>query len=298
VNVTCVWQTQLVTNFDARLAGCRTGLDAAGLGQWADALCEAALPSIRLVAGGQVDATVTGVSRLGGSPDLPPDVAWPADGDGTPLSFIAQLDMRQLAAHDAEGILPRAGLLSFFYAAASQRAWGFDPADHGAWAVIHTAGGAPAGPREAPGAVPAEGRFAAAGLSADVELTFVPWESFAAENLGMSREEIRAYARALPSGDGPIHRLLGHPDPVQGDMQLECQLATNGLYCGDASGYRDPRAARLRPGAADWRLLLQVDSQDETGMMWGDLGRLYYWIRQEDLTARRWDRTWLILQCG
>jgi hypothetical protein len=86
--------------------------------------------------------------------------------------------------------------------------------------------------------VPAEDRFAAAGLSADVELTFVPWESFAAESLGVSREEIRAYARVLPSGDGPIHWLLGHPDPVQGDMQLECQLAANGLYCGDASGYR------------------------------------------------------------
>jgi hypothetical protein len=30
----------------------------------------------------------------------------------------------------------------------------------------------------------------------------------------------------------------------------------------------------------------------------GRLGRLYYWIRQADLTAGRWDRTWLILQCG
>ena len=81
-------------------------------------------------------------------------------------------------------------------------------------------------------------------------------------------------------------------------MQLECRLVANGLYCGNASGYRDPRAALLRPGAADWRLLFQVDSQDEAGMMWGDLGRRYYWIRHEDLTARNWDRTWLILQCG
>jgi hypothetical protein len=55
----------------------------------------------------------------------------------------------------------------------------------------------------------------------------------------MTREEIRAYAGDLLSGDGPIHRLLGHPDPVHGDMQLECKLAANGLYCGDPSGYRD-----------------------------------------------------------
>lgn len=284
--------------FDAQLARYRAHLEAAGLGRWADALCEAALPSIRLLVDRQADATEAGVSRLGGSPDLPPDAPWPAEEDGTPLSFIAQLDMRQMAAHDVEGILPRAGLLSLFYAAASQRAWGFDPADHDAWAVIHITDVAEVKPREAPGTVPAEGRFAAVGLSPEVELTFVPWESFAIAGLGMTRPELRAYAHVLPAGDSTIHRLLGHPDPVQGDMQLECQLVTNGLYCGDASGYRDPRAARLRPGAADWRLLFQVDSQDEAGMMWGDLGRLYYWIRHEDLIAGNWDRTWLILQCG
>jgi hypothetical protein len=80
--------------------------------------------------------------------------------------------------------------------------------------------------------VPAAGRFAAVGFSADPELTFAPWESFAAESL-MTCEEIGVYAEARPSGDPVIHRLLGHPDPVQGDMQLECQLAANGVYCGD-----------------------------------------------------------------
>lgn len=166
---------------DAWLARYRAQLEASDLGQWADALCDAALPSIRLVIDGQIDATAAGVSRLGGSPDLPPDAPWPAEDDGTPLSFIAQLDMRQMAAHDVQGILPRAGLLSFFYAAASQRAWGFNPADHGAWAVIHIADVAAVRPREAPGEVRAEGRFSAARLSPEAELTFLPRESFAIE---------------------------------------------------------------------------------------------------------------------
>jgi hypothetical protein len=64
----------------------------------------------------------------------------------------------------------------------------------------------------------------------------VPWESFTAERLGMTREEIHAYVGVFPAEDSTIHRLLGHPDPVQGDMQLECQLVANGLYCGNASG--------------------------------------------------------------
>jgi len=141
-------------------------------------------------------------------------------------------------------------------------------------------------------------RFSSVGLSPEAELTFLPWESFTAERLGMTREEGHAYASVLPTEDSTVNRLLGHPDPVQGDMQLECQLVANGLYCGNLSRYQDPRAAQLEPGAADWRLLFQVDSQDEAGMMWGDLGRLYYWIRHEDLIAGHWDCTWLILQCG
>ena len=281
-----------------RLATYRSRLDAAGLSRYAQSLSEAALPSVRLVADAQIDPATVGASRLGGSPDLPADLPWPVSDDGTPLSFIAQLDLEERAAHDAEAILPKTGLLSFFYEAATQSAWGFNPADHGAWAVVHTAAGITIAPRDVPSAMPDTGRFTAVGLSPHLELTFAPWESFLVESLGMTREELFAYADVLAAGDAPIHRLLGHPDPVQGDMQLECQLVTNGLYCGDASGYQDPRAAQLRPRAADWRLLFQVDSQDEAGMMWGDVGRLYYWIRHDDLIAGHWDLSWLVLQCG
>jgi hypothetical protein len=43
----------------------------------------------------------------------------------------------------------------------------------------------------------------------------------------------------------PAHHLGGYPDPIQGeDMELDCQLASNGLYCGDESGYND--VGRLR----------------------------------------------------
>ena len=52
-----------------------------------------------------------------------------------------------------------------------------------------------------------------------------------------------------------------------------------------------------RRGAAEWLLLLQVDSDDVAQWMWGDCGRLYYWIRESDLRGRRFDRIWAILQC-
>lgn len=55
--------------------------------------------------------------------------------------------------------------------------------------------------------------------------------------------------------------MLGHPDPVQSDPSE-----------GDGS-----------------LLLLQVDSDDAAAMTWGDVGRLYFLTRREDLLARRFD---------
>jgi len=81
-------------------------------------------------------------------------------------------------------------------------------------------------------------------------------------------------------------------------MELESQLVSNGLYCGDETGYNDPRAAALAEGAADWVLLLQVDTDDDAGMMWGDCGLIYFWIRREDLARRDFSNVWMILQCN
>jgi uncharacterized protein YwqG len=148
------------------------------------------------------------------------------------------------------------------------------------------------------------GRFPRRRVSFRRRLTLVPWESFFfdLQDPGVDRyfELQEAVDAAHGIGeDAPNHQLLGWPDQIQGDMRLECQLVTNGLYCGDSSGYEDPRAEELEPGAVDWRLLFQLGSDEEgLGVMWGDVGRLYYWIREQDLVAQRFDTAWTILQCS
>jgi hypothetical protein len=92
--------------------------------------------------------------------------------------------------------------------------------------------------------------------------------------------------------------LFGYPGQIQDDMQEECALVTGGLYCGDPSGYEDPRAASLREQAPHWALLFQVASEEAAGMMWGDTGCLYYWMRDADLRRRDFDQAWMILQCS
>jgi uncharacterized protein YwqG len=75
-------------------------------------------------------------------------------------------------------------------------------------------------------------------------------------------------------------------------------MAANGVKYADDSD--DPRYEELLAGVADWRLLLQLDSEmgGDQEVLWGDVGRIYFWIRDEDLRAGRLDRTWTILQCS
>jgi uncharacterized protein YwqG len=259
-------------------------------------------PSIRLRTSSP-GAVPPGRSKLGGRPDLPAGIVWP-ERDGKPMCFLAQLALADLAPLDSEKLLPRTGCLWFFHA--GQDVWGSDPKHAGGWAVIFDPNARNLAPREFPAGLAADVRFAECNLTLEPEETLPPLDSPAGEALGITQEsDGDAYDvlhAALIGADDtetePVaHRVLGWPDPIQGDMQLECQLGSNGLDCGDASAYTDPRREALQPGAADWQLLLQIDSDENTAMMWGDGGRLYFWIRKQDLAARRFDRVWCILQC-
>lgn len=93
------------------------------------------------------------------------------------------------------------------------------------------------------------------------------------------------------------NRLLGHPALVQGDMREQCQLVANGVDVGCPEDAEDPRVQALLPGATDWQLLLQIDTDEAgPGWDWGMGGKLYFWIRQDDLTAGRFEEVWTILQ--
>ena len=93
----------------------------------------------------------------------------------------------------------------------------------------------------------------------------------------------------------PIHRLGGVPHEIQNPMEAECELARRGE---DPLALPYSRREEIAEVAkARWRLLLQVDSDEAAGTMWGDAGMLYYWIRDDDLAARRFDRAWCVMQC-
>jgi uncharacterized protein YwqG len=259
------------------------------------AVTGAAAPSLRLVHAGPCDATAAR-SRLGGAPLAGPGFVWPHARDGRPLSLIGQLNTDDINAVAGGDQLPAGLVLAFFYDAGRQQGWGFDPADAQYWRVTAVAAAA-AAPAPAPAGALV---FPSIALAADRVLTVPDGDEHAVRHLWQgSGEAVKdVYRRLGPAGRPPRHRVFGWPDLVQGPMQLECQLASHGIYVGGPAGYRDPRAGRLRAGAGDWLLLWQIDTDDQAGWMWGDLGTIYYWIRRRDLTAASFDRVWMILQCS
>jgi uncharacterized protein YwqG len=274
----------------------------AGLAARADAIVAATLPSIRLHPTPATGPLPEGTSRLGGTPDLAAGQTWPSV-DGRPLAFIAQFDLASLRGLQASRELPEVGLLSFFYDANGEH-WGFDPKDAGHFAVLYAPGG-PVRRVEAPRGLPREFLFVPCDLTAHESLTVPPPDSTAFAGLMLSPDEREKYFSMIDaleeqkSFDAEEQSwLLGHPDQIQGDMQEECALVTGGVYCGDGTYMTDPRHRMLARRAPEWRLLLQVGSEEAAGMMWGDLGNLYYWISGPDLAAVRFDKAWMILQCS
>jgi uncharacterized protein YwqG len=281
----------------------------AGFTRQAEILEPLKTPCIRIKTdtAGESDFSL-GESKIGGQPHLPPDFVWPQYQD-KPLAFLAQFNLEDIAPFDAENKLPHSGILFFFYEG-GEEVWGYDPKDKDGFKVVHFQGdlGAlkatalPEGILEDAVLSPCKLRFAAEEVYPTGEtLDSVGLDPDTAKELEtISRKDMARYDKVMEKYSDENyggHQLLGYPSLVQGDIFTECQLVSNGLYCGDASGYRDPKAKKLRASVSDWMLLFQIDSDDNADVMWGDCGMVYFAIRKADLAAGDFDRVWAVFQC-
>ncbi len=277
-------------------------LRSTGLNAVADNIEASLLPSIRLLINQPDGARERAPrSKLGGRPDLPTDLHWPTR-QGVPLAFVAQLSLEELWHSALDPLIPRVGTLFFFYDAWNQP-WGYDPADRGSWEIIyHTIDSRALRPAEAPDAIAPGIVFREAFIRGALEWTLPSIDAETSADPEFTRRELEAYWSVLDNFRKtdelqPVHRFLGHPDSLQGDMRLQSQLASHGVYVGDARGFDSSTSKELAEGAKEWQLLLQVDSAEDLDMHWGDGGRLYYWIPRADLRRLHFDSTWAVLQC-
>lgn len=238
-------------------------------------------------------------SKIGGLPNLPATIPWPEWRD-RPLAFICQIDVGEAPKQEGFDDPLKTGMLFFFYDQ-EQSTWGFDPDDRGSWRVIYTRDEIPDTPAEAPAGLEDDFIYDEQLVAFKAIISRPSGERIGLDFAAMSDDEYdqcEAFLEA-PYGELPKHQVGGFPFVLQNDsMELDSQLASNGLYLGDATGYEDPRAEALAKGAGEWVLLLQIDTDDGTGMMWGDCGLLYFWIKRDDFLKAHFDDVWMILQCG
>jgi uncharacterized protein YwqG len=247
---------------------------------------------------------MVGESKIGGMPDITQNFEWP-QWKRQPLAFICQVNLSELDKMECAKMLPREGMLYFFYDADGQP-WGYDPKDRGAWRVAYYKGSLKALRRRTPPETLSDNsRFQSCKVEKNEILTLPAVNSGKITNVNVDLEQSErdAYYDFFEvcheqETSSSKHQLLGHPDQLQGDMQLQSQLVSHGLYCGNASGYQNPQAKVFANHASEWQLLLQIDSDDNSGMMWGDSGHIYYWIKKSDLQRKVFDNMWVILQCG
>ena len=233
-----------------------------------------------------------GESKIGGMPDLLNAENWPKTEEGKSMSFIGQLNCEDVSKYDGLKLFPRSGLISFFYCA-DQEVWGFDPKDNTRFKVIFLDNLQELKRIDFPKDLEEHSIFKPNKIKFDSYLSLSSEDDTITELI--NEDDRDNYDEATAGSDNQI---FGYANCIQGSMELDCQLVTNGISCGDPSGYKQPKAKDLEKGKDDWILLLQIDSEeDKTGMMWGDSGRIYFWIKKQDLASKNFNNTWFILQC-
>ena len=273
-------------------------------------------PALQLVAG-----EGPGFTKFGGCPDVPPGFAWPlraereASGYGSPfgvlwakitrrerpkeperpLAFVAQIDLAEVAKHRQPDFsdCPSHGALYFFFNE-DECPWGVHPpiVTTNSWRVVYIEDSdavrplpAPSGPGKPPHVY--QERFLS--LRPFTSWPLDPESDAALDKANLNEGEQEEYGEFTNTAfEGkPAHQLFGFAEPVQDNaMEAECR----------SDAFRDSTAKEAANSRDRWRLLLQIDSDDH--FCWGDAGKLYFWIREEDLRRRCFDRVWLIMQCG
>ncbi|WP_169713649.1 YwqG family protein [Paludifilum halophilum] len=223
----------------------------------------------------EADDLPVGTSKFGGFPDLPEGEEFPR-WKGRPLSFIAQYNLAELKQTGFSSPLPDQGMLYFFCGTAMDIPVWEEKGEPGGWSVFYIdTEPSRLRPVPFPEDLPREGFFEERKMKLSVEKTLPEVEFI--EGMDDVYFDLMDQLYQLEERESGYHQAFGDPFQMEGDVFKECKANS-----GNPSD--------------DWVLLLQVDSDEEMGMIWGDLGMLYFCIAREDLRKKRFDRSWLVMQ--
>ncbi|MER6938288.1 YwqG family protein [Nocardioides sp. NPDC127514] len=258
-----------------------------------------ARPAVRLVPAGPDDSAI---ARLGGLARVPEDFEWPHWPDHGALSYLAEID---LAALHRSGLeldikLPTYGRLLVFY---------FDGSLDGGVELVMASAGTLEGMRlihldAAPETCAQrplpQGHYSYPEQTlTGTAATTCPGPDHPAvlqefDAIGLPYDTWRrhplngdGFTDALWDMSDVGHQIGGWAFPIQGPVELEVLTGPDG---------QEP--AREVSEALGWSLLLQLDSDNTSEMMWGDAGALYWMTRTDTTSTEALGEISFTWQCG
>ena len=270
-----------------------------------------------------------GVSKFGGEPDVPEAFEWPycqlenkAEGvvSSEPLMLLMQMNLAEVHPFDAAGELPESGMLYFF--CGMESLYDDFTGDLGSVRVLYFPGDPATFQRRAfPQDLAEENRPPAVRLTFSEQPDMPGLEYFMVNHMEYfvndnsmdetmqaqydAEVESRGYVTGFCWNEAAyncaIFKLLGYGDAVQNDVLYDRAGAELFARTGTC-----PKTEEIVSEARDWCLLFQMDSiwanreevypNGEYELLFGDVGRLYFCIRKDDLAARRFDRARVVFQ--
>lgn len=295
-----------MTDESERLIG---ELSKRGLGRVAEAIAAQAMPAIGVSAYAVDERRLTiGASKIGGLPDLPEGVAWP-EVRGYPLSFVAQVNLADVGLYDEEQILPVQGLLSFFFGSNRDLELDADEDDQYDYMTFYCGSdhhnlnlrrqepaanlllGSPSNA--------SYGRiYRACQMGFWRKLTLPDVDTVNIESLELTIPERNAYIDMyLERTDDLVrqprsrsHQILGYPRQLEFNPLISCYLASTNRSVVDWTSGTPAEQAEIEHEVRNWRLLLQLDSDEQARMNWETMGMVYFGMTDEDLRIQRFDR--------
>lgn len=251
-------------------------------------------------------------SKFGGEPAVPADFVWPVyagkrfydkESETRPLAFMAQINLADVAQYDTEGLLPKSGLLSFFYEMVTME-WGMTGDDRDFVKVYYFPDTSLLARREIPEEMEEEGFIPELRMSFENQISLPYPDNFYDEDFNWEEYEECCNELGYEFDEmGDRTKLLGYPDVIQEPMEEDCEIVSRGyssLSPDDPDGPPEEELADIEEKAKEWVLLFQMGTimTDEEEIMFGDCGHIYFWIKKDDLKAGNFDRIGFVLQCG
>lgn len=256
------------------------------------------------------DRSAVGASKAGGRPDLPSDCAWPRYR-GTPMAFLLQVNLADVAAVEPAMGLPKDGLLSLFLAHDADfptpSFYSESNADPEGCRVIYTASSKPLRRTDPPADMPTGTYEDKDNLCAYVvrpggpSLPCLSNDRVVRARLTLAQAQAYAELVAAVNGDDDTPntwatRLGGYPAVLQNDsLHFEAESYTRGLSHVDST-YALWEQADFQEAAQEWVQLFQL-SEGKEGWVWGDAGLMHIMVQANEWKLADFTQSWSIGVC-